>query len=633
MENDDTVQFNIDTDTALNIDFGVGDDALIIDALPETNQVRVTFTSSEVGNNAPRDAGTMTNQDGGLAVHLQSEGASDVLVGAESRFDDEGIRFESNGSFTFDVRDLVSGTARGNQFDVVQLGTFNADLFDESAETTAYYVNAGMGNDSVIGGSANDFLVGGAGDDVLQGRIGNDSFIGGGGNDRIFGGSGDDLAIFNTGTDGTDATDLGGGMDTVNVGVGTGSTQVRLTFTSAEVGNGNGLDAGTLANQDGGLAVRLQAEDDGDTLIGTASRFDDEGTRFVSTGAFTFDVRDLVSGTARGDQFNVVQLGTSSANRIDESASARTTYVNAGMGDDVVIGGSANDFLVGGAGDDILQGRIGNDSFIGGGGTDRLFGGSGDDTAILNVNTDGRDRADLGGGMDTVNIAAAATTTQVRLTFTSAEVGNGSARDAGTLANQDSGFAVRVQAEGASDALSGDISRFDDEGTRFVSTGAFTFDVRDLVSGTARGDQFSVVQLGTSANNSFDESDEVRSYYVNAGMGDDTVTGSRVNDFLVGGAGNDVLDGNAGDDSYIGGTGSDTFVFSGNVGSDRVLDFVSGTDKLDLSDFDVTFGDITTTASGVDTVVLVDIDGDAIGDFQFTLVNVAAPVAGDYIFA
>ncbi|MES2666671.1 MAG: calcium-binding protein [Pseudomonadota bacterium] len=633
MENDDTVHFNIDLDPALTLDLGVGDDVVGIDAEPATSQVRVTFTSAEVGNGRAVDAGTMTNQDGGLAVRVQAEGASDVLVGAISRFDDEGIRLDSAGGFTFDVRDLVSGVARGNQFDVVQLGTGGADTYDESGEVRAYYVNAGMGNDTVSGGQANDFLVGGAGNDQLRGRAGNDSFIGGGGDDLIYGGRGNDTAIFNTGTDGTDRVDLGEGLDTVNVAVGANTTQVRLTFTSAEIGNGSATDAGSLTNQDGGLAVRLQSEITGDVKVGLVSRFDDEGTRFVSTGAFTFDVRDLVSGAARGDQFAVVQLGTAGNDTIDESASVRATYVNAGMGNDTISGGSANDFLVGGAGDDMLVGLAGNDSFIGGGGMDRITGNGGDDTAILNVSTDGPDRVNLGSGMDSVNVAAAAGVTQVRLTFTSAEVGNGALRDAGTLANQDGAFAVRVQAEGAADALAGDISRFDDEGIRFVSTGAFTFDVRDLVSGTARGDQFAVVDLGTSANNRFDESDEARSYYVNAGMGDDTITGSQVNDFLVGGAGNDVIDGGAGDDSFIGGIGSDTFVFAGNAGADSVLDFVSGTDKLDLSDYGVGFGDITTTAIGSNTLVSVDTDGDAIGDVQFTLINAAAPVAGDYIFA
>ncbi|MDX2289314.1 MAG: type I secretion C-terminal target domain-containing protein [Hyphomicrobiaceae bacterium] len=40
------------------------------------------------------------------------------------------------------------------------------------------------------------------------------------------------------------------------------------------------------------------------------------------------------------------------------------------MGNDTVMGGTANDFLVGGAGNDTLTGGLGLDSFISGGGVD-----------------------------------------------------------------------------------------------------------------------------------------------------------------------------------------------------------------------------------------------------------------------
>ena len=59
-----------------------------------------------------------------------------------------------------------------------------------------------------------------------------------------------------------------------------------------------------MANQDGGLAVRAQAEDADGMLMGPVSRFDDEGITFRATGDFTFDVRDLVSGVERGNAFS-----------------------------------------------------------------------------------------------------------------------------------------------------------------------------------------------------------------------------------------------------------------------------------------------------------------------------------------
>ena len=636
---DDLAIFNVSTDGSDTVDLGRGRDRVNVSAATGTTQVRLTFTSAEVGNNNALDAGTLANQDGLLAVRLQAEDGSGALTGAVSRFDDEGTTFfSSSPGLTFDVRDLVSGVARGDQFQAVQLGTVAGELLDNRGATLSYYVNGGQGADNIFGGDLNDFLVGGAGDDRLVGAMGADSFIGGAGNDTILGGIGDDVAIFNISTDGADSVDLGRGDDRVNVSA-TASSQIRLTFTSAEVGNNNASDSGTLANQDGGLAVRMQAEDNTDTLVGAVSRYDDEGVTFVASSPFlTFDVRDLVSGVARGDQFQAVQLGTVRNDVIDHRGETISYYVNGGQGTDRIIGGDNNDFLVGGAGDDRLVGGLGNDSFIGGAGNDTITGDEGSDTAIFNVSTDGTDTVDLGVGSDRVNVSAAAGTTQIRLTFTSAEVGNNNASDGGALANQDGGLAVRLQAEDALGNLAGGISRFDDEGITFASASAgLTFDVRDLVSGTERGNQFAQVFLGSGQDDTLGNSASGPSTYFNGGAGNDTIFGGLSSDFLVGGAGNDRLYGGNSDDQLLGGAGADLFEFNGFVftgnppGNDTILDFVSGTDKIDLSAYGLNQSDITSSMSGSNTVLSVDINNDTVADFTITLTNAGMPVASDFI--
>ena len=199
------------------------------------------------------------------------------------------------------------------------------------------------------------------------------------GNDR-------DVVALNVSKDGAVEKDLGGGDDVVQVS-GDKNSQVRLSFTSAEVGNGNPRDSNSMMNQDGGLAVRLQAEDGVDTPTGPVSRFDDEGINFVSaTKGLTFDVRDLPSGPARGDQFEVVRLGTEQGELLDSVQVDRPYYINAGAGNDTVTGGNRNDFLVGGAGDDTIAGGLGNDSLLGGGGNDTFAFNTGLDAAI-NVDT------------------------------------------------------------------------------------------------------------------------------------------------------------------------------------------------------------------------------------------------------
>jgi serralysin len=71
--------------------------------------------------------------------------------------------------------------------------------------------------------------------------------------------------------------------------------------------------------------------------------------------------------------------------------------------------------------------------------------------------------------------------------------------------------------------------------------------------------------------------------------GNDTLNGGGGNDTLLGGTGDDQLFGDAGGDQLIGGTGADRFGFraatdsNATTGYDIIQDFVSGTDKIDLS--------------------------------------------------
>jgi len=445
----------------------------------------------------------------------------------------------------------------------------------------------------------------------------------------------DDEFEFDISRDDAVRENLGDGQDTVRIDARRSVEQVRLTFTSSEVGDDDPRDSETLENQDGGLAVRVQAErGDEDRLVGDVSRFDDEGITFESRGRFTFDVRDLVSGVARGDDFDNVTLGTRRANTIDESAATDSYYINGGLGDDNLLGGIDNDFLVGGADNDRLRGNDGDDSFIGGGGDDRIFGGLGDDTAIVNLATDGADNVQLGRGLDAVSVTAPEGARQIRLTFTSAEVGDGSVLDSGELANQDGGIAVRMQAEDDSGDVVDPIGRYDDEGVSFTTAERrVTFDVRDLVSGTERGDRFDVVTLGTISGDRYNERGERDAYYINAGLGEDRLDGGRDADFLVGGKGRDRINGREDDDSLLGGIGRDVFKFSGAAGNDSIVDFASGADRIDFRSYSIDFDDIETSEDGDNTLIDVNLARREGDDFQITLLDAGAPVESDFLFA
>lgn len=399
---DDTAIINLSTEPAAQGNLGGGNDTVRVTGNGPF-EVRVTFTSAEVGNGIATDSGTMANQDGGLAVRFQAEDAVGNVGNPVFRVDDEGVNFiaDSPGVF-FDIRDLVSGAQRGNRFEVIRLGTAAGDGLDSSLfPARSYYINGGGGDDVLIGGTLNDFLVGGAGNDRLEGGSGNDTFIGGGGADSIVGGAGDDTHLLNISTEDRDNVDLGAGNDTVRV-TATVTTpapvELRLTFTSAEVGDGN------VGSATSGLAVRLQAEDAAGNPGNPLFLYDDEGITFIAETANSyFDVRDLATGVARGNRFEVVRLGTADNDIMDSSAAAsRSYYHNGGAGNDIIFGGAVDDFLVGGTGNDTLIGNGGNDQFLGGAGNDGFEGGLGFDVLNGGAGNDNFAYRSAGEGGDTI---------------------------------------------------------------------------------------------------------------------------------------------------------------------------------------------------------------------------------------
>ncbi|WP_248802466.1 serralysin family metalloprotease [Pseudomonas sp. MWU13-2100] len=127
------------------------------------------------------------------------------------------------------------------------------------------------------------------------------------------------------------------------------------------------------------------------------------------------------------------------------------------------------------------------------------------------------------------------------------------------------------------------------------------------------------------------------------GSGNDLLIGNDAANELRGGAGNDILYGAGGADKLWGGSGNDTFVFAAVSDSapkavDRIMDFTSGQDKIDLSGithgaglsfvnaFTGHAGDaVLTYASGTNLGTLaVDFSGHGVADFLVTTVGQAA---------
>ncbi|MBT9312782.1 S8 family serine peptidase [Leptothoe kymatousa] len=133
---------------------------------------------------------------------------------------------------------------------------------------------------------------------------------------------------------------------------------------------------------------------------------------------------------------------------------------------------------------------------------------------------------------------------------------------------------------------------------------------------------------------------------ISGGNGNDTIGGKSGDDILSGDAGDDLIYGDNGNDTLIGGTGNDVlvgdnfseasgddlFVFGSNDGTDTVLDFEVGADKIALLEGDLTFADLTITQTDNNTVlgiastgetlaILNDVQATTLGEDSFVVVS------------
>jgi hypothetical protein len=200
-------------------------------------------------------------------------------------------------------------------------------------------INASGGNDTVNAGAGDDLIYGSWGNDSLAGEEGSDIIYGGSGNDQLSGGAGDDLfRVAGTKTkyfEGYDTCDGGAGQDAI-VAYG---TKVDIGMTSFSAANGI------------------------ETIDVTATT---GGARIL--GDWQDNVLDFSAVEMKGN-----------------------LIVDAGGGDDIVVGTAAADTITGGYGNDSLQGGEGDDVFLIAGtgykhrveGYDMYDGGAGQDTILV----------------------------------------------------------------------------------------------------------------------------------------------------------------------------------------------------------------------------------------------------------
>jgi Ca2+-binding RTX toxin-like protein len=257
-------------------------------------------------------------------------------------------------------------------------------------------INAGAGDDKIIGSQGDDLVIGGQGTDTALLGAGNDTFVWnpGDGSDTVDGQAGSDTLVFN------------GANINENIDISANGGHARLTRNVANItmdldnvetidvsakGGADNITVGDLSKTDvNKVNIDLGGADGAsDTVVLNATNADDAITITNNNGVVTVSglpQEVTISNFEAGDRIVINGLGGDDV--IEASGlTGMLLTANGGDGDDVLIGSAGDDTLTGGAGDDVL---------IGGPGIDILDGGPGDNILIqsatvasANSNTEG----------------------------------------------------------------------------------------------------------------------------------------------------------------------------------------------------------------------------------------------------
>ncbi|MBV9932373.1 MAG: calcium-binding protein [Alphaproteobacteria bacterium] len=342
----------------------------------------------------------------------------------------------------------------------------------------------------------------------------------------------------------------------------------------------------------GGGNDRLDGGTGADTMYGGTGNdiyfVDDVGDSVIEySGEGTDEVRTTLASYALGA--NVENLTFTGSGGFTGTGNELNNVITGGASSDTLYGNDGYDQLYGGGGDDNLYGGDGGDVLSGGTGADHMEGGTGDDVYIVD--------------------------------------------NVGDVVVENSG-----------------------EGSDYVYTTLTTYTLPDNVEGgqyngttpldfTFTGNALDNVMYGGGGNDVLSGLD-----------GADTLRGQAGNDTLDGGNGDDLLIGGAGADTLTGGAGADMFRIgyyeSGTgAGADRITDFTSGVDQIDLSGWDAntnvagdqaftfvgnaaftsTAGELRTYFDGTNTWIQGDINGDGVADFEVKLDGAVTVVSSDFV--
>ncbi|NGM24401.1 hypothetical protein G3576_30775 [Roseomonas stagni] len=350
---------------------------------------------------------------------------------------------------------------------------------------------------------------------------------------------------------------------------------IKLDVANVEITN-NSISG--LFRVDGYAGLRLTTVDgftiSGNSMIGSnAAILVEQSSNGVVTSN-TFEGTALIQ-TGSGNK-QIVQYSNSNNLPADASSSWRGPAVSlvdltgknqlAGLtGSDALSGGDGNDVINGGAGNDLILGGRGDDLLFGADGSDVLYGHSGDDTLVGGGEADtlsgGSGNDDLSGGLGDDLLVAGAGLQFLR-------GGDGADTLDASLGRE----AVLVGGSG------NDVYLVSDSSTRFMEALDDGVDmIRVAFDARLYRVPENVENLVLAGNVSRAEGNAADNLIVGSD-GDNFLWGAVGADTLAGGLGNDTLVG----DNQAGISSADCFVFENGGGSDVILDFQVGFDRIIL---------------------------------------------------
>ncbi len=418
---------------------------------------------------------------------------------------------------------------------------------------------------AVIGGTGADVIGGANGDNILIGGAGNDTFVFMPNDSSTAAGHYDVIADFTTGSDKLDLSGFAG-----NVTIGT------LTNGVIDITSVNAPD----------FKVKVKASAQGDITLTDIVLNKDISLVNAGVAGNPEDAHDLLvavrtlAGTVNTATSSLVEnpiIGTTGNNTLDVSNTINATTQLQGYA--AVLGGSGNDVLRGQFGGNVLVGGTGNDTFVVQAADSVITGGKDANTVYDFVA--GSDKIDLSSFAGAVTIGARDNTTNIT-EITSVDLPSFKLRVKGDVVTNDSIILNPVKA--------------------LITAGV----------GVDAGSVATITTLVSGVNNTQYANDTLANK-IGTTAGETLAGLANTHSAVYGGAGEDTLTGAGGNNILVGGTGKDTFKYTTASDStasnfDVIADFVSGTDKIDLTGFAGRVNIDTVTEAGNNIVQITSPD-------------------------